>query len=140
VEVGLSDHTLGLGVAVAAVALGATVIEKHFTLSRADGGVDSAFSLEPHEMADLVLETRRAKQAIGTISYGPTEAEKPSLKARRSLYLARDVKAGEALGVDNVRAVRPGHGLSPKYLDVILGKTLRQDAKMGTPLTWDLIG
>lgn len=139
-EVGLSDHTLGLGVAVAAVALGASVVEKHFTLSRADGGVDSAFSLEPHEMAALVLESRRAQQALGEISYGPTEAEQPSLKARRSLYLARDVRAGEALSSEDVRAVRPGHGLSPKYLDVVLGMRLRRDAKIGTPLTWDLVG
>lgn len=139
-EVGLSDHTMGLGVSVASVALGATVIEKHFTLNRADGGVDSTFSMEPEEMCSLVVETHRAWQALGRISYGPTEAEQKSLLYRRSLYIVRDMKAGEALTTENVRAIRPGHGLPPKYLSVMLGRRLINDVKKGTPLSWDLIG
>ena len=135
-EVGLSDHTMGVGVAVAAVALGATVIEKHFTLSRADGGVDSAFSMEPKEMAQLVIETERAWQALGQISYGPTPAECKSLKHRRSLYVVKDLKAGDKLTRENVRAIRPGSGLPPKYLDSILGKTVGQDVKLGTAVGW----
>ena len=139
-EVGLSDHTMGVGVAVASVVLGATVIEKHFTLNRADGGVDSAFSLEPSEMAALVIETKRAWQALGKISYGATESERKSLVFRRSLYIARDAKAGELLTKENLRAIRPGYGLPPKYLSVLLGKRLIRDVKRGTPMSWDLIG
>jgi pseudaminic acid synthase len=139
-EVGLSDHTMGVGVAVASVALGATVIEKHFTLNRADGGVDSAFSLEPSEMAVLVIESERAWQALGKISYGPTQSERKSLVFRRSLYIARDAKAGELLTEENLRAIRPGYGLPPKYLSVLLGKRLIRDVKRGTPMSWDLIG
>ncbi|MBV8466600.1 MAG: pseudaminic acid synthase, partial [Burkholderiales bacterium] len=120
-EVGLSDHTMGVGAAVAAVSLGAVVVEKHFTLRRADGGVDSTFSLEPEEMAQLVVETERAWQAMGRVSYGPTLAEKPSLAFRRSLYVVKDVKAGEVLGKDHVRAIRPGFGLPPKYIDTVIG-------------------
>jgi pseudaminic acid synthase len=138
-EVGLSDHTMGVGVSVACVALGATVIEKHFTLNRADGGVDSSFSMEPAEMAQLVLETERAWQAMGKISYGATEAEKKSIVFRRSLYIVKDLKAGDILTSDNVRAIRPGLGLPTKYLDVFLGKTINRDLKAGTPLTWNLI-
>jgi len=137
-EVGLSDHTMGVGASVASVALGATVIEKHFTLSRADGGVDSAFSMEPAEMASLVVETARAWQALGGVSYGPTEAEKKSLQFRRSLYVVRDLKAGEALTRENVRAIRPGLGLPTKYFDEVLGKRVRRDVKRGTALDWDL--
>jgi N-acetylneuraminate synthase len=139
-EVGLSDHTLGMGVAVASVALGATVIEKHFTLSRADGGVDSTFSMEPAEMSQLVLETERAWQALGTVSYGATDAEKKSLVFRRSLYVVKALQAGEVLTKDNVRAIRPGLGLPPKYLGVILGMTVKQAVPRGTALSWDLIG
>lgn len=138
-EVGLSDHTMGVGAAVAAVALGATVLEKHFTLSRADGGVDSAFSLEPDELRALVVETERAWQALGEVRYGPTEAEKSSLAFRRSLYVVRDVKAGEAFSADNVRAIRPGMGLPPKYIDAILGKMASRDVRRGTPMSWDLL-
>lgn len=133
-EVGLSDHTMGIGVAVAAVALGATVIEKHVTLRRADGGVDSAFSLEPTEMAQLVVETERAWQALSTVSYGPTEAEKKSLQFRRSLYVVQDLKAGDVLTHENVRAIRPGLGLPTKYLERVLGKAVKQDIKRGTAL------
>ena len=139
-EVGLSDHTMGLGVSVASVALGATAIEKHFTLNRADGGVDSAFSMEPVEMAQLVVETERAWQALGQVSYGPTEAEKKSLRFRRSLYVVRDLKAGDVLTRENVRAIRPGLGLPTKYLEQMLGKTVKQDVKRGTALSFDHLG
>ena len=138
-EVGLSDHTMGVGVSVASIALGATVIEKHFTLSRADGGVDSTFSMEPAEMAQLVLETKHAWQAMGQVSYGPSEAEKKSLQYRRSLYIVKDLKAGELLTQENIRAIRPGLGLPTKYQEVVIGKTIKKDVKQGTGLTWDLI-
>lgn len=139
-EVGLSDHTMGTGVAVAAVALGATVVEKHFTLSRAEGGVDSAFSTEPAEMAALVTETERAWQSIGEVRYGPTGAEKKSLQFRRSLYVASDMRAGDVFTSENLRVVRPGLGLAPKYYDVFLGKRIAKDADKGTPVSWELLG
>jgi len=139
-EVGLSDHTMGVGVSVASVALGATVIEKHFTLDRADGGVDSTFSMEPAEMAQLVAETERAWQALGHVSYGPTDDEKKSVQFRRSLYVVQDLKAGDVLTKDNVRAIRPGLGLPTKYLVHVLGKTVKQDVKRGTALGWGLLG
>ncbi len=138
-HVGLSDHTMGVGVAVASVALGGTVIEKHFTLSRADGGVDAEFSMEPDEMALLVKETKKAWQSLGTIHYGPTEAEKPSLKHRRSLYITKDLQAGEVLTKENVRSIRPGLGLPPKYLDDVIGKKVKANVKKGTPVTFDLL-
>ena len=138
-EVGLSDHTMGVGVSVASVALGATVIEKHFTLNRADGGVDSTFSMEPAEMAQLVVETERAWQALGQVSYGATEAEKKSIVFRRSLYVVQDLKAGEVLTKENVRAIRPGFGLPTKYFEQVLGKTVRQDVRRGTALGWGMI-
>jgi N-acetylneuraminate synthase len=138
-EVGLSDHTMGVGVAVASVAMGATVIEKHFTLNRADGGVDSSFSMEPAEMHQLVVESRRAWEGLGFVSYGPTDAEKKSLQYRRSLYFARDVKAGAKLDETMIRAIRPGLGLPPKYLEVVLGRTLKSDVTIGTPMRWDLL-
>jgi N-acetylneuraminate synthase len=139
-EVGLSDHTMGLGVSVASVSLGATVIEKHFTLNRADGGVDSMFSMEPSEMAQLVVETKRAWQALGQVSYGLTVAEKKSIQFRRSLYIVKNLKAGEVLTKENVRAIRPGLGLPTKYLEKVLGKTVKQDVKLGTALNWELLG
>ncbi|MBV6624168.1 MAG: pseudaminic acid synthase [Rivularia sp. (in: Bacteria)] len=139
VQVGLSDHTMGVGVAVASVALGATFIEKHFTLSRADGGVDSAFSLQPEEMRQLVVESERAWQSLGKIQYGATEAEKKSLTFRRSLYVTKDMKAGDVLTIDNLKAVRPGNGLPPKYYDILLGKSVKEDLKQGTPLSWEFI-
>ena len=139
-EVGLSDHTMGIGVSVASVALGATVIEKHFTLNRADGGVDSTFSMEPLEMAQLVTETRSAWQALGKVSYGPTEAERKSLQYRRSLYVVKDMKAGDVLSAENVRAIRPGLGLPTKYLSAMIGKKINKNVAMGTPLNWDLVG
>lgn len=139
-EVGLSDHTLGVGVSVASVALGATVIEKHFTLNRADGGVDSTFSMEPTEIMQLVLETERAWQAMGQISYGPIEAEENSIVFRRSLYAVKDINAGDVMTVENIRAIRPGLGLPPKYLQLLLGKKVNKNILKGSPLSWDLLG
>jgi pseudaminic acid synthase len=137
--VGLSDHTLGIGVAVASVAVGATVIEKHFTLSRSEGGVDAMFSLEESELRMLVEESRRAWEAIGEVHYGPTPAEKDSRRFRRSLYVVRDIARGERFGPENVRAIRPGFGLTPRYLDLVLGRRAARDVTRGTPLTWDLL-
>jgi len=139
VQVGLSDHTMGVGVAVASVAIGATVIEKHFTLSRADGGVDSTFSMEPVEMAQLVVESERAWQALGQVSYGATEAETKSRIFRRSLYITQNLAAGDTLTPDNLRCIRPGLGLSPKYYDVLLGQRVGRSVKAGTPVSWDLL-
>ncbi len=137
-EVGISDHTMGIGVAIAGVALGATVIEKHFTLSRADGGVDSTFSMEPQEMRALVADSARAWQALGEVSYGPTAAERKSLAFRRSLYVVRDMRAGEPFTKENLRAIRPGHGLPPKYYAQVIGRSVKAAVKRGTPLSWDL--
>jgi pseudaminic acid synthase len=137
-QVGLSDHTMGVGVPVASVALGATVIEKHFTLSRAEGGVDSAFSLEPQELAALVQESERAWQALGQVTYGPTEAERKSLQFRRSIYVSADIAAGETFTADNIRIVRPGFGLPPSQLEAVLGRRLSHSVVAGTPVTWDL--
>ncbi|MDD1152627.1 pseudaminic acid synthase [Pseudomonas sp. TNT2022 ID357] len=138
-EVGLSDHSMGVGVSVAAVALGATVIEKHFTLDRSAGGVDASFSLEPGELASLVVETERGWQAMGQVRYGATQAESKSLMYRRSLYVTRDMQAGELFSADNVRAIRPGLGLAPKHYDALLGRRARQALKRGTALDWALI-
>ena len=136
-EVGLSDHTMGVGVAVASVALGATVIEKHFTLSRAEGGVDSAFSLEPAELASLVQESERAWESLGQVRYGPTEAEQKSLVFRRSIYAAADIAEGEVFTAENIRIVRPGHGASPSLYPQLLGRKARQAYTCGTPLSLD---
>lgn len=138
-QVGLSDHTLGVGAAVASVALGSTVIEKHFTLNRAEGGVDAAFSLEPAEFASLVRETDTAWRALGGVSIGPTPEEEKSLQFRRSVYTSKDIKAGDLLTADNIKVIRPGYGLAPKYYDLLLGKRLRTDLPIGTPLSWDLL-
>jgi pseudaminic acid synthase len=138
-EVGLSDHTMGIGASVAAVSHGATVIEKHFTLDRADGGVDSSFSLEPEEMKQLVVETERAWKSLGQVTYGPTETEKGSLTFRRSLYIAKDMMAGDILTKDNLRIVRPGLGLPPKYYTILLGRKINQDVKKGKAVSWALI-
>src|SRR5680860_42387 len=138
-EVGISDHTMGVGASVAAVALGATLVEKHFTLSRRDGGVDSAFSLEPSELRSLVEETERAWQAVGSVRYGPTEKERPSLKFRRSLYVGEDMQAGDTFTPENLRVVRPGYGLAPRYYDVVMGRCAGRDLNMGTPVTWDIV-
>ena len=139
-EVVLSDHTHGVGASVAAVALGATVIEKHFTLDRAEGGVDAAFSMEPAEMAALVAETERAWQALGGIQYGPTAAEGPSMRFRRSLYIAKDMKAGDVLTAENLRIIRPGYGLAPKYYEVLLGQRVNRDLEKGTAVEWGMVG
>ena len=138
--VGLSDHTLGIGAAVASIALGATVIEKHFTLARADGGVDSAFSMEPEEMALLVRECRAAWEALGEISYDVQPQEEKSLAFRRSLYIVEDMKAGDVITAENMRAIRPGYGLSPRYYDVLLGRRVGCNVRRGTPLSWDMLG
>ena len=136
-EVGLSDHTMGVGASVAAVALGATVIEKHFTLARADGGVDSTFSLEPAEMAALVTETERAWQAMGSVMYGPqSDAERKSVLFRRSLYFVREVAAGAEISALDVRAIRPGRGLAPKHIADVIGRRAREDVARGTPVSW----
>lgn len=138
-QVGLSDHTMGVGVAVASVACGASVIEKHFTLSREDGGVDSAFSLEPDELKALVIETRRAWQALGQITYGPTEKEKASLQYKRSLYVVQDMYPGDIFTPENLRAIRPGLGLEPKYYNILMGKKVGKIVRKGTPANWDLL-
>lgn len=139
-EIGLSDHTMGIALPVASVALGARFIEKHFTLRRADGGVDSAFSLEPQELKDLVLETERAWKSLGKVQFGPTEKEKASLQFRRSLYIVKDMKSGEVFTKENVRAIRPGLGLPPKHFEEVLGKAVKKSVKRGTPVSWELIG
>jgi N-acetylneuraminate synthase len=138
-EVGLSDHTMGFGTAVAAVACGATIIEKHFTLRRADGGVDSAFSLEPEELRTLVIETERAWQSLGEISYGPTEQERSSLRFRRSIYISANMAAGDVFTPQNLRCVRPGMGLPPKHYESLLGRRVRREVKKGTPMDWSLL-
>lgn len=136
---GLSDHTMGIGVPVAAVALGACVIEKHVTLSRADGGVDSDFSLEPTELAALATETERAWQALGAPRIGPRESEREVLRLRRSLYVVADVAEGDVVTRENVRSIRPSGGLPPADLATVLGRPFRKSATKGTPLTWDLV-
>jgi pseudaminic acid synthase len=139
-HVGLSDHTHGIGVAVASVALGARVIEKHFTLDRSEGGVDASFSMEPLEFAALVSETERAFLGLGEIQYGIQEAERKSLTFKRSIYIVEDIKAGEFLTEKNIRIIRPGRGLSPRYFDLMLGKRVNKDVNRGTALSFDLIG
>lgn len=136
-EVGLSDHTLGIGVSIAAVTLGATLIEKHFTLSRSEGGVDSAFSLEPPEFKNLVDETFKAWESLGKINYGPTNDEKNSIKFRRSIYASKNIQKGEEFSRDNIRIIRPGFGLPPKYYEVLIGKKSKKSYKAGTPLSLD---
>ena len=139
-QVGLSDHTAGIGVSVAAVALGASVIEKHFVLDRSAGGVDAAFSLQPDELQLLVTETARAKQAMGVVCYGGTAAEEKSKQYRRSIYVAEDIKAGTLFTADNLRIVRPAFGLAPKHWSSVLGQTAKVDLKKSTALSWDAIG
>lgn len=137
--VGLSDHTLGIGVAVAAVALGAALIEKHLTLDRSEGGIDAAFSLEPSEMRVLVEESRRAHAALGRVAYGPTASEDKTRALRRSLHTVVDLQAGDTLDEAKVRAIRPGGGLPPKYLQAVVGRRVRRPVPKGTPVTWDLL-
>lgn len=138
-EVGLSDHTMGIGVPIAAVTLGATVVEKHFCLSRAEGGVDAAFSLEPAELKALVIETERAWQSLGVIQYGVQESEKKSINFKRSVYAVKDIAAGETFTIENIRVIRPGDGLAPKYYESLLGKKALTDLKTGTPLNFNLV-
>lgn len=135
-HVGLSDHTLGIGAAIASVALGARIIEKHFTLRRADGGVDSVFSIEPSELKSLVVESERAFLALGKVHYGIQESETKSLRFKRSLYVVEDINEGDIFTPDNIRVIRPGDGLPPKYYSIILGKRAATSIKAGTPLTW----
>jgi len=137
---GLSDHTPGIGTAVAGVALGASIIEKHITLSRADGGPDSAFSMEPDEFRALCENAERAWRSLGTVRYDKSNAEKGNAQFRRSLYIVEDMEVGETLSEANFRAIRPGFGLPPKYYDILLGKTVNQDVLRGTPMSWDLLG
>jgi len=139
VQVGLSDHSTGIAVPVAATALGITMIEKHFTLSRADGGPESGFALEPAEFKAMVEAVRVAEQALGTVHYGLTAKEQDTRMFRRSLYVVRDIAAGETLSTENVRSIRPGHGLAPKELDRIVGRSAAEDICAGTPLSWDLV-
>ena len=137
--IGLSDHTMGIGVSVAAVALGACVIEKHFTLRRADGGVDSAFSLEPEELKSLVIETERAFLALGKVQYGIQSAEEKSAHFKRSIYVSKDIAAGEILSAANLKIIRPANGLAPKHWDEVIGKKAKAAIKAGTPLSWENI-
>ena len=138
-QVGLSDHTMGCGVSVAAVALGATIIEKHFILSREDGGIDSAFSMEPEELRQLREETTRAWQSVGSISYGGVKAEEASKTFRRSLYFVQDLEPGQTIGAGSVRAIRPGYGLPPKHRNEIIGRSVRDKVERGTPVSWDVL-
>ena len=138
-EIGLSDHTFGIGVSIAAVALSATVIEKHFTLDRSDGGVDSAFSIEPAELKALVEESKRAWQSLGEVNYTVTEAEKSSVQFRRSIYIVEDVRTGEAFSAKNVKVIRPGFGLAPKYYDHVIGRRASRDIKRGSAISWEML-
>lgn len=138
-QVGLSDHTLGIGVPIAAISLGATVVEKHFTLSRAEGGVDSAFSLEPNELKSLVQESKRAYESLGNVLIGITEEEKKSLRFKRSIYVTNDIKKNEKFGKENIKIIRPGDGLDPYFYDDILGKKAKISLKRGTPLNLDML-
>jgi N-acetylneuraminate synthase len=139
VHVGLSDHTMGIGAAIAAVALGASIIEKHVTLSRADGGVDSDFSLEPQELAALVTESRTAREALGSPLITQTSGEEQSLRLRRSLYVVRPVRAGDVVSPENVRSIRPAGGMEPAHYETVMGRAFRADCEAGTPLTWDIV-
>ncbi len=138
-HVGLSDHTMGIGASVAAVALGARIIEKHFTLKRSDGGVDSAFSLEPEELKALVVESERAYLSLGNVKYGVQKAEEKSRMFKRSIYTTKDIQVGELLDISNIRIIRPGDGLAPKYFEEFLGRKINKYIPAGTPLTWDAI-
>ncbi|MRR56896.1 MAG: pseudaminic acid synthase [Deltaproteobacteria bacterium] len=136
-EIGLSDHTMGIGVAIAGVALGASIVEKHFTLDRGEGGVDSAFSLEPDELAALVTETKAAWQGLGRIQYGSTQREKRSLEFRRSIFVTRKILAGEPFTTENIKVLRPNLGMEPRYFDLVLGAKAVMSLNPGTPLRWE---
>ena len=136
--IGLSDHTMGIGVSVAAVAVGACVIEKHLTLNRGEGGVDAAFSLEPHEFINLVTETERAWLGLGKVNYELSEKEKKSLQFKRSLYFVKDINAGEAITSNHIKSIRPGNGLHTRYYDEVIGKKMKINIVAGTPLSFDI--
>tara|TARA_B100000029_G_scaffold508705_1_gene596237 strand:+ start:468 stop:1511 length:1044 start_codon:yes stop_codon:yes gene_type:complete len=138
-EVGLSDHTTGIGAALAAISHGATIVEKHFTLDRNDGGVDSSFSIEPKELKILVSESLRTWQSLGKVHYGPTESEKDSIKFRRSIYVVKNIEKGEKLTAKNIRIIRPGKGLHPKHYEKLIGKQIKINVKEGTALTWEML-
>lgn len=138
-KVGLSDHTLGVGVGIAAIALGATAIEKHLTIRRSDGGADSAFSMEPHEFSNLVREGKIAFESLGNENWKIQDSEEESRRLRRSLYIVKDVKRGELVTIDNLRAIRPGGGAPPKLLDQFLGMKFSTDCSIGTPMSFDLV-
>lgn len=138
-EAGLSDHTLGVATSIAAVSLGATVIEKHVTMNRADGGVDSAFSLEPSELVELVEQTDLARRSIGVVHLGPSEQEMSALEKRRSIYFSADLRSGERITRDHIQSIRPGLGLPPKHFDDLLGRTVATDIERGTPTSWDVL-
>lgn len=138
-QVGLSDHTFGIGVSVASIALGARLIERHFTLSRAEGGVDAAFSLEPQELAQLAVEARRAFDALGQVVYGPRAAEHEGLRYRRSLYVVKDLLAGEVFSEENVKILRPAGGMPPAFFEWLLGKSVKCDVQAGTPVAWEML-
>ena len=139
-QIGLSDHTMGIGVSIASVALGARVIEKHFTLNRADGGVDSAFSIEPSELSSLVIESERAFMSIGKIQYGVQKSENKNLNFKRSIYVSKDIRIGEVYTKENTKIIRPGLGMEPKFYEkIVLGRAASRDLKAGTPLSWEII-
>ena len=138
-DVGLSDHTKGIGASLAAIAHGAVIIEKHFTLKRSDGGVDSDFSIEPSELKDLVQESSNVWESLGKVFYGPTSTEINSLKFRRSIYSIRDIKKGEIFSNSNLKIIRPGYGLAPKYIKKIIGLRAKKNIKKGTSLSWSLV-
>jgi pseudaminic acid synthase len=137
---GLSDHTLGISASVAAVALGTCILEKHITLSRSEPGPDSAFSLEPNEFTAMIAAVRETEKLLGQVHYGVSAKEKASRVFRRSLFVSQPIKLGEAFTLENVRSVRPAHGLHTRYLEQVIGRVATRDLEMGTPLSWDLVG
>lgn len=137
--VGLSDHTIGLSVPIAAVSLGACIVEKHFTLSRDDGGPDSDFSLQPSEFAEMVRGVRQAEMIIGEVKYGTQDSEKPSLVFRKSLFIVEDIEEGEVLTRKNTRCIRPGYGLHPRHLEEVIGRKVKSRIRRGTPLRWEVL-
>jgi N-acetylneuraminate synthase len=139
-HIGLSDHTMGIGTSIASVALGARVIEKHFTIDRSEGGVDSSFSMEPEEFKMLVEESERAYLSLGKVTYGILEDERKSLNYKRSIYIVKDMEAGDSFTEENIRIIRPGHGLAPKFYETVIGKKVNKTVKRGTALTFEYIG
>tara|TARA_X000001036_G_scaffold439845_1_gene492634 strand:- start:3613 stop:4656 length:1044 start_codon:yes stop_codon:yes gene_type:complete len=138
-EIGLSDHTMGIGAALTSISFGASIIEKHITLKRSEGGVDSSFSLEPQELSQLVRESKSAYKSLGSVYYGPTKSEKKNIKFRRSIYVVKNVNVEDRVNTNNIRSIRPGLGLAPKLFNNVIGKKFKKKIKKGTPLTWKLI-